>query len=196
MRALIRNFLQQDCKKHVDRHFDYLSQLNDYATRRSAREGKPFSKQVLRPYYWKLHPTFDPFKVRTKKKLTLYSCTLSGKIRAGSYEPAPALKYSVLKENGTRRILNIFPLPDAAISRLVYKSLLHKNATKLSNYAYAYREDRTAHHAVSEIFAEWKALKRIYVAEYDFTGFFDNIDLPPAFVHVRIRQHSAVPSPV
>jgi hypothetical protein len=176
MRALISNFLEQDCKKLIDRHFDYLRELNDYAVRRGLREGQPFAKEVKTPHYWQLNPAFDPFKVRTSRKLKVYSHTLARKIKAGSYEPAPALKHSILKENGARRVLNIFPLPDAAISRLVYKSLLHKNAAKLSGYAYAYREDRSAHHAVSEIFAEWKTLKRVFVAEYDFTGFFDNIE--------------------
>lgn len=47
---------------------------------------------------------------------------------------------------------------------------------KFSAYSYAYREDRTPHHAVTDIFSEWKRLDRIYVAEYDFSKFFDRIE--------------------
>lgn len=79
----------------------------------------------------------------------------------------------VSKDDGTRRKLNIFPLPDAALSTIVYKSLLHKNLPRLSSYAYGYRDDRTAHDAVHHIFNEWKRCDRVYVAEYDFSKFFD-----------------------
>jgi hypothetical protein len=82
----------------------------------------------------------------------------------------------VPKGDGKRRTLNIFQIPDAAISNLTFKSLLQKNVSRFSAYAYAYREDKTPHDAVNDIFNEWSKKDRIYVAEYDFSRFFDEID--------------------
>jgi RNA-directed DNA polymerase len=82
---------------------------------------------------------------------------------------------TIEKEGGGFRQINVFQLPDAALSRLIYKSLLRKNLSRFSSYAYAYREERSAHDAVYRMFSEWKLLHRVYVAEFDFTKFFDNI---------------------
>ena len=100
-------------------------------------------------------PQFNPFNVRTTRKLTTYAKTLAAKIRTRTYKPMPAVIHYVPKGDGKRRTLNIFQLPDAAISNLVFKSLLQKNVGRFSAYAYAYREDKTPHDAVNEIFNEW-----------------------------------------
>src|SRR2546427_1950191 len=175
LRSLLRNTLATECDKHVQRHFEYLKELHDYTQRRSRREGNAFKKQIYRPLWWRLSPRFNPFKVRATKKLNTYAHVLAGKLRRKTYKPEPALVHCIRKADGSLRRLNIFQLPDAAVSLLAYKSLLHKNLPRLSGYAFAYREDRTPHDAVNEIFAEWKNLDRVYVAEYDFSKFFDEI---------------------
>lgn len=175
MKALLRGILSEECEKHVCRYHEYLDQLHEGAARVSRRLDLPLEKTILRPEYWSLDPKFNPFKVRSRKSLDRYSVTLARKIVAGTYAPQRAVVHYVPKNDGTKRELNVFQLPDAAVSRLVFKSLLHKNANRFSAYAYAYREDKSAHDAVNEIFLEWKHLDRIYVAEFDFTKYFDNI---------------------
>jgi RNA-directed DNA polymerase len=175
MRALLRNTIAKECNKLVTRHFEYLNELHEYTQRRSRREGKPFKKQIHKPAWWDVAPQFNPFKVRLGKKLDTYAHTLTEKIRRRKYQPKPALIRIVRKHDGSPRKLNVFQIPDAAVSHLVYKSLLHKNLSRLSGHAFAYREDRTPHDAVNEIFSEWRNVDRIYVAEYDFSKFFDAI---------------------
>src|SRR6266571_5349458 len=176
MKALIRNVLADECKKLILRHYEYLDQLHEGAIRGSKRLGFAVRKTIKTPPYWSLDPRFNPFKTRNKRVLDLCSVTLDKKLKNKSYRPRRAVTYYVEKEDGTKRELNVFQLPDAAVSRLVYKSLLHKNIARLSAYAYAYREDRSAHDAVHAIQAEWRTLDRVYVAEFDFAKFFDNID--------------------
>lgn len=176
VRALIKNVIKNECEKHIERHFEYLADLKEYAERRTRREGVKFLKVIRRPPWWDIAPQFNPFKVRAAKKLRTYATTLDVKIRNRSYKPRPAVIHYVPKGDGKRRTLNIFQLPDAAMSNLVFKSLLQKNVGKLSAYAYAYREDKTPHDAVNDIFSEWSKKDRIYVAEYDFSSFFDEID--------------------
>lgn len=52
---------------------------------------------------------------------------------------------------------------------------MSKNLHKLSSHAFAYREDRHAHDAINYIYSEWKELDRVFIAEFDFSKFFDNI---------------------
>lgn len=193
MRALIKNFLKLECDKHVLRHFEYLKQLQDHVDRKSRREGKPVTKRIYRRPWWPVDDRFNPFKIRTKRRLDVFAYTLAKKVRNRSYRPGTALVHYVRKEDGSPRKLNIFQLPDAAISTLVYKSLLHKNLPRLSSYSYAYREDRTPHDAVNEIFSEWKNLDRVYVAEYDFSKFFDEISHD--YLWETLRKHKFIVGP-
>lgn len=176
MRALLQHAIKNECDKHVQRYFEYLQYLHEYTERRTRREGFAFQKKVRIRRWWSIAPQFNPFKVRKKKKVLVYATTLSDAIRKRTYAPRPALVRYIPKTDGRRRSLNIFQLPDAALSTLVYKSLLAKNAVRFSAYAYAYREDRTAHDAVNEIFNDFSKLSRVYVAEYDFSAFFDEIE--------------------
>jgi len=176
LRQLISAEIKKECEKHIARHFEYLQRLQEYADRKTRREGLQFQKLIHLRKWWKLAPGFNPFKVRSKKNLEIYSFTLAKKIRERTYAPKPCVRYYRIKEDGTQRPLNIFQLPDSAVSRLAYESLLLKNVAKFSAYSYAYRKDKTAHHAAMDIFSEWRMLDRIYVAEYDFSKFFDRID--------------------
>ncbi len=167
--------LADECNKLANRHFEYLFQLHDGVNRTSKRLGVKINKTIHLPKYWSLHPAFNPYKTRTPKMLECYSEVLDRRLKKRTYKPRAAVIHHVEKEDGTKRELNIYQLPDAAISRLVYKSLLHKNLNRFSAYAYAYREDRGAHDAVQVIYSEWKTVDRVYVAEFDFAKFFDNI---------------------
>jgi hypothetical protein len=64
---------------------------------------------------------------------------------------------------------------DSAISKLVFETLLRKNLPLLSARSYAYRKDLTAQDAVRYIHSAFRGRKRLYVAEYDFSKYFDHI---------------------
>lgn len=176
MKKILSSYILDECKKHIERHYDYLFELEENRKRKEKRLDLPLTKKILRPPYWSVHTGFDPFKVRSAKILNTYTHTLSEKLRTLTYNPNTSITHSIPKPSGGMRELNIFQIPDAAISLFVYKSLLAKNVNRLSAYAYAYREDRNAHDAILKISADWSARERIYVAEFDFSKFFDSID--------------------
>ena len=176
MRVLYKNFLKQECNKHIKRYFDYLRTLNSDVARISERTGTTVNKKMKRPSYWYVYDHFNPFKVKPEKKLQTYSYTITKRIAELSYEPMSALTNRIPKDDGSFRKTNVFSLPDAALSRLIYKSLLHKNINRFIASSYAYREDRDSHDSILEISLEWSRLRRIFVAEYDFSKFFDNIE--------------------
>src|SRR2546423_12731180 len=119
MRALLLNFLSLECRKHISRFHEYLHELDEDTQRKTKRLGTPVPKEIRRPPYWALDPRFNPFYVRARRNLELYSYTLAAAVRKGKYEPAVAVKHSVPKEDGDKREVGVFQIPDAALSRLV-----------------------------------------------------------------------------
>src|SRR5688572_15003193 len=163
MEKLVKSYILDECNKLTDRHHDYLHNLNDLINRKSERYGSPFKKDILIPKYWEIYKGFNPFKVKSKKLLDLFAYTLAERLKSGNYKPQTAIKHLVPKLGGGKRELNIFPIPDASVSRLVYKTLLQKNVNRFSSYAYAYREERNAHDAILKIAYDWRGKNRVYV---------------------------------
>ena len=175
MKNQLKDYISSECEKHINRHYNYLFELERSNRRKEKRLGTPIAKQILRPDYWDIDRGFDPFKVNSKKQLNSYVYTLNQKLKTLTYKPKTSVTHSIPKSLGGTREFNIFQLPDAAISRFVYKSLLDKNVNLFSKYAYAYREDCNAHDAILRISLYWRKQDRIYIAEFDFSKFFDKI---------------------
>ncbi|MCF3138282.1 hypothetical protein LRQ04_03335 [Paenarthrobacter sp. AR 02] len=97
------------------------------------------------------------------------------KLKSGSYLPGRPAGFTVPKGNGEDRTVSTFAIADEVISKRLYSSLMRKNSSRLSGHAYAYRYDRTPHDAISHIRAEFGREQRLFVAEYDFSSFFDKI---------------------
>jgi hypothetical protein len=129
--------------------------------------------KVLRPAYWDLASGFDPYRVRARVDRIGYS--IRSKLKDGSYEPLPPVSYKVPKKGGGERIVAVFPVADNAVSLFYFKSLLQKNRPRLSSRSYAYREDLTVHDAIQHIQAEFAPRQRLFLAEYDFSDYFNSI---------------------
>jgi RNA-directed DNA polymerase len=175
MEKLLKQSILDECNKLIDRHYDYLFELEENTERKKRRLGHAVAKNVMYPRYWDVHDGFNPFKVRSARCFSTYAYTLSKKLRTLTYTPHTSIIHSIPKDSGDNRDLNIFQIPDATISRLVYKSLLSKNVNLFSAYTYAYRDDRDAHDAILKIGSDWQRRDRVYVAEFDFSKFFDRI---------------------
>jgi hypothetical protein len=96
-------------------------------------------------------------------------------LRDRVYLPRNAVFYEVPKADGTMREVSVFQVADSAVSRLVFGNLLEKNRQRLSAYSFAYRSDLTVHDAIQHIAADIRDKPRIFVAEYDFSKYFDSI---------------------
>jgi RNA-directed DNA polymerase len=175
MEKTIRHNITKECNKLIERYYEYLFELEETTKRKEERLGSPVDKKIIQPDYWTIKG-FNPFKVNRTKQINTYAYTISNRLKLLSYKPQSSIIYSVPKSSGGTRDLNIFQIPDSAISRMVYKSLLEKNVNLFSGYAYAYREDRNAHDAIMRISSDWRTRDRVYVAEFDFSKYFDKID--------------------
>jgi RNA-directed DNA polymerase len=174
MESTIREQLIRECGKLISRHHMRVNQNIKYQDKYQQRTGQPSTApQSYEPAYWSLNSHFNPFHVRARADVIAHS--IARKIQNRTYVPEPALTLQIPKPTGGTRGITVFPIPDAAVSNYLFQTLRARNQHFLSSYAYAYRGDRSVHHAVEHLFRYVKATSRAYVLNYDFSKYFDSI---------------------
>lgn len=175
MQATIEEYILRECKKLISRYQRKIVQSKRYQEKYSSRTGLlPGVPSTYEPKHWVSNKLFNPFYVRSRAKSIAHS--IAKKIRTNSYKPFPALTLQIPKPNGTSRGITLFTIPDAAVSFYLFTTLRRRNQQLFSSYAYAYRNDRTAHHAIEALYNSIKLKSRTYILEYDFSKYFDSID--------------------
>jgi RNA-directed DNA polymerase len=172
MPSTIELAIRAEAAKIIRRHEIYMTNLARDLHRRESRSGLPQKKVIQIPSYWSVDRGFDPYYVRRHAKAI--ARTMERKLADRSYQPRPAYKYSVPKGGGTRDI-SVFQIADSALSFLTFKRLMAKNSRHFSASAYAYRADLSVHDAILHIGSELRTRNRVYLAEFDFTKFFESI---------------------
>lgn len=178
--SVIFSSVREEAEKLVRRHQKYLSDLAANFRRRERRSGLPVPKIMHMPGYWSANPGFNPYHVRSHAAGIAYA--IDKALASGQYRPRPAAKYFVPKADGGKREVSVFQVADNAVSNLTFGRLIEKNARHLGAHAYAYRRDLTVHDAVLHVFSDFQGKSRIFVAEFDFSKFFDSIS------HDHIRR--------
>jgi RNA-directed DNA polymerase len=163
-----------EAKKLIRRFENYARQLADEYQRRSRRTtGTVPRLNLKRPHYWSLAAGFDPYLVRAHADCIAHS--VWGKVSDRTYVPFTPVQHFVPKAGGGRREVCVFQVADSAVSRIVYEGLMEKNRARMSSRAYAYRDDLSAHDAIQFVAAELRGQNRVFLADYDFSKYFDNI---------------------
>lgn len=173
MNNAINEAIQRESLKLVRRHQKYAFDLQENINRVDRRTGIAPVKDIKIPPYWACDDGFNPYHVRAHAKTISYA--ISKAIQAGKYFPRPAVIYNVPKVDGGERRVSVFQVADNAVSRLVFKRLVQKNANRMSPRCYSYRTDLTLHDAVLHVSSEFGLSNRLFVAEFDFSKFFDHI---------------------
>lgn len=166
--------IAEDAKKLMERYHGYHNALQLEHDRKNKRTQVMTKKTVKVPNYWKIDKKYNPFYVfANRKKL---SKIIAKKIEDGTYEPNKPYVKEIPKSSGGTRTIDIYQIPDAAVSKLFFKQLLRKNKHRFSSFSYAYRNDRNVHFAIQDIAVEVSKNSRVFIAEFDFSKFFDSID--------------------
>ncbi|MNX67188.1 reverse transcriptase [compost metagenome] len=173
MSKAIYEAIQNEALKLVRRHQKYAFSLQENINRVARRTGIIQAKDIKLPPYWACDDGFNPYHVRSHAKSVSHA--VSRAIREKYYIPRPAAIYTLPKPDGGERRVSVFQVADNAVSRLVFKSLLHKNSNRMSPRCYSYRTDITLHDAVLHISSEFGLSNRLFVAEFDFSKYFDNV---------------------
>ncbi len=170
---VIRDSIFDEAQKLVKRHQKYASNLASSLRRKEKRSGVLPAKDIKFPPYWKAHSGFNPYHVRAHADTIAYA--LDKALNSKTYKPRPAVEHEVPKKDGGLRKVSVFPVADNALSRLTFHRLMAKNARHLSANAYAYRDDLGVHDAILHISSDLHGRNRTFIAEFDFSKYFDSI---------------------
>lgn len=174
LKERIAHYIDQEADKLGQRHHFYHNALHIENERKRSRSSTPNNlKKAVKPPHWFNDRKFDPFYVKKRAKTIAHS--IAKKIEDRTYEPFEPSKNKVAKASGGYREVAVYQIPDAAISTLFYHRLLAKNKHRFSSFSYAYRNDRNVHFAIQDISVELSQNSRLFVAEFDFSKFFDTI---------------------
>lgn len=148
-------------------HSDEKKRHNKRSKITTGREKYP------RPSAWAMRPDFDPFHVRSR--IDVYSHAIRKAIASGAYAVRGPVNFDIEKPGGGIRQITSFGIPDEAVSRSTYSSLMNKNRALLSSKSYAYRNDLNVFDAIDYVSREWRTNSRLYLAEFDLNDYFGSI---------------------
>ena len=166
--------VRRSATRRITEFETYARAIRDENARRIRRSvGSPLLLEVRRPETWDLSPGHDPFHVRSKSTSIAHAVRL--RLKSATYEPRRPAGFLVDKPGGGHRLVSSFEIVDEVISLRLFRSLMKKNRSFFSAHAYAYRNDRSPHDALTRVAQEFGLEQRVFVAEYDFTKFFEAI---------------------
>lgn len=187
----IEREITEEADKLALRYHAYHNALHAEHVRQAKRVKSPPTKIIKQPAYWAVDRKFNPFYVRKHRAAIAHS--IAQKILTKSYLPNPPFEKEIAKSGGGTRNISVFQIPDAAVSRMIYKQLLRKNRHRFSGYSYAYRDDRNAHFAIQDIAIDLAQHSRMFVAEFDFSKFFDSVN--HGYLYAQFDQNGFSISP-
>lgn len=159
----------------VREHETYAKSVHDENRRRLRRTTRvPELLPLRRPATWAFDSGFNPYIVRARHVRIAHAIT--AQLRDRSYAPRPPAGFLVPKPGGGERKINTFQIADEVVSNRMLRSLTRKNLPRFSARAYAYRPDIGPHDAISYVATEFGREHRLFVAEYDFSKFFDTVE--------------------
>lgn len=173
--------IRREARRLILRHEIRCRLLSEENVRRARRSTATQVKlKPDRRWYWELDPGFNPYLTRARANRIAHS--IQSSLRDRSYEPRRPVRSLVSKTDGGSREICIYQVADSAVSKMLFENILKKNLPILSARAYAYRKDVSPQNAIQFVQSELKDPTRLFIAEYDFSKFFDTID------HDHIRR--------
>ena len=177
----LENEISREARRLILRHEIRCRLLSEENVRRARRStAKQDKLRPSRPWYWEMDPGFNPYLTRARSERIAHSIRSS--LRDRRYEPRRPVLSLVDKADGGTRETCIYQVADSAVSKMLFEGILKKNLPILSARAYAYRKDISTQDAIQFVQSELKNPTRLFIAEYDFSKFFDTID------HEHIRR--------
>lgn len=177
----VENEILREARRLIIRHETKGRLLAEERVRRERRSTASQPAMPLRrPAHWAADDGFNPYLARARSSRIAHSVRHA--LTEFRYQPRHPYAFEVAKPDGGSRQVCIYQVADSAVSKMLFEGILKKNLPSLSARAYAYRKDVSAQNAIQYIKSEFIGRPRLYVAEYDFSKYFDTID------HDHIRR--------
>ncbi|WP_082282562.1 reverse transcriptase domain-containing protein [Mycobacterium colombiense] len=171
----LQDAIVKAANRRIHNHERYAKWVFDENVRRARRcVGDPERLRVQRPPLWDISPGFDPYRVRARAASIAHS--MEARLKRGKYAPFAPAQFELEKPGGGTRTVTAFQIADEVISYRLLQSLSRKNLSRMSARAFAYRSGLSPHDALSYAKQELGGKHRVFIAEYDFTKYFDRID--------------------
>lgn len=191
MQQPFRDELLLAARAKISAYDKYLRAVQDENRRRERRSaGKPTLMIAHRPQLWDAAPGYDPHHVRRRADAIAHAVVAS--IRRAEYLPVAPLGFMIPKPGGGERMVSAFQLADEVVSRRLLKALSRKNEARLSSRAYGYRPRLSVHDAIAYVSSEFGRAHRLFVAEFDFSKFFDHVS--HSYVHESMERLGIIQS--
>lgn len=172
-RDAIQKAIELEARKRLLRRSNEIRESKRRSKIFATRTGNTPSIKSKVPFNKYNHRHFDPRYCLSHSKFIAKG--IANNIESGTYKPAPAFQLSIPKPKGGNRVINIFSIPDAAVSNLLAKRLIRRNQKRYSPASYAYRTDHGPLDAILLIRSVARS-PRIYLTEIDYSSYFDSID--------------------
>jgi len=180
----IADEIRREAKRQIVRHETRGRLIAEENVRRINRStAAPVQLVLSRPGRWSIDDGFNPYLVRARAQRIGHS--IRSALSSRQYRPRSPLWFEVAKPRGGSRLISVYQVADGAVSKMLFEGILKKNLPLLSARAYAYRKDVSAQDAIQYVKSEFRDRTRLFIAEYDFRSYFDNIDHD----HVRKILH-------
>lgn len=96
-------------------------------------------------------------------------------VRNDRYSPICSYRFSFRKVSGGDRNVDVFGIPDSALSKLLSTSIRERNQKIFSATSFAYMPNKTSLDAVFRL-KQYVKSDKIYISKYDFCEYFDSIN--------------------
>lgn len=169
----IRQAILDEANKLAVRHQLYHNNVQLNHKRELRRISPAPAKEIKTPASWNTDKKFNPFYVI--KHVKPIARAISRSLLNGTYTPRTPIEQEIPKIGGGVRTVRSQQIPDAAVSNFFYRNLLNKNKHRFSSFSYAYRHDRNVQFAIQDISIDLRYHDRLFIAEFDFSKFFDSI---------------------
>lgn len=171
----IRKAIERETEKLISRHNAKAASRAQEHKRYLKRSGvAPATPTSTFPLYWSEIRDFNPYYIRSRLR-RIYKA-ISPKVRLGTYAFGKTLRLEIPKPDGGVREISLSTVLDSAVAYWLGKRLIRRNSYIFSSYAYAYRDDRSAHHALLHLSSELRRVPRVYSVEFDFANYFGSIE--------------------
>jgi RNA-directed DNA polymerase len=167
--------IRREAKRQIVRHETKVRlRAEERARRRMRSTAAVHLARVGRPSEWALDAGFDPYI--TRSRATRISYSIREALLERSYRPRPPCLREQAKPSGGTRPVCLYQVADGAVSKMLFEDALRKNLPLMSARSYAYRKDVSTQDAIRYVKSELVGENRVYVAEYDFSQYFNTID--------------------
>lgn len=174
MEKVLEKEIIAEAKRRLRRYEVRFEYRKKYLERVEVKTGKSTtSPPIDKPKIWSHHRQFDPRYCLSHARFLAKSLVKS--VRSGDYSPVCSYRFSFKKSSGGNRHVDVFGIPDSALSKLLSESIRERNQKIFSATSFAYMPNKTALDAVFRL-KQYLKSDKVYISKYDFSNYFDNID--------------------